>query len=58
MDKIHQIFLIANSHHPLLKFTYEISDKEMNFLDITLSKGERFELELIFYVKTFIKPTN
>ena len=58
MDEIHQFFQIANSHHPLLKFTYEISDKEMNFLDITLSKGERFELELIFYVKTFIKPTN
>jgi hypothetical protein len=58
MDEIHQFFQIANSYHPLLKFTYEISDKEMNFLDITLFKGERFELEGILDVKTFIKPTN
>ena len=58
MDEIHQFFQIANSHHPLLKFTYEISDKEMNFLDITLFKGERFELKGILDVKTFIKPTN
>ena len=58
MDEIHQFFQIANSHHPLLKFTYEISDKEMNFLDITLFKGERFEREGILDVQTFIKPTN
>ncbi|XP_062587335.1 uncharacterized protein LOC134248972 [Saccostrea cucullata] len=28
---IHELFEIANSHHPLLKFTYEISTQEINF---------------------------
>ena len=33
---------LANRHHPSIKFTAEISDKEINFLDTTVYKGERF----------------
>ena len=31
-----------NQIHPTIKFTYEISDTELTFLDVTLYKGERF----------------
>ena len=31
----------ANKHHPTIKFTAEISDRETNFLDTIVYKGER-----------------
>ena len=55
---IHELFAIANSFHPLLKFTYEISNKHINFLDTTLYKGARFHESNILDIKTYIKPTN
>ena len=33
----------ANSFYPTLKFTAEISDKEITFLDTVVYKGERFQ---------------
>lgn len=57
-NDIHELFEIANSHHPLLKFTYEISKQEINFLDTTVFKGNRFKTSLILDFKTYIKPTN
>ena len=33
----------ANSFQPTLKFTAEISDKEITFLDTVVYKGERFQ---------------
>lgn len=56
--EIHELFAIANSHHPLLKFTYEFSTQEINFLDTTVFKGNRFQSNLILDFKTYIKPTN
>ena len=56
--EIHQLFEIANSHHPLIKFTYETSYINMNFLDTTIYKGSRFETSQILDLKTFNKPTN
>ena len=41
-EEIDQFILEANRYHPTIKFTAEISDKETNFLDTTVFKGERF----------------
>ena len=57
-SEIHNFFEIANSHHPLLKFTYEISNTNMNFLDTTVYKGSRFAQYGIRDFKSHIKPTN
>ena len=47
-----------NQIHPTIKFTHEISDTELTFLDVTLYKGERFESKNILDLKTHIKATN
>jgi len=47
----------ANSFHPTIKFTAEISDKEITFLDTVVHKGERFQKDAILDVKTHYKPT-
>ena len=46
-----------NQIHPTIKFTYEISDTELTFLDVTLYKGERFESTNTLDLKTHIKAT-
>lgn len=57
-SEIHTLFNIANAHYPLLKFTYEISSTEINFLDTTVYKGRRFAEHGILDIKSYIKPTN
>ena len=47
----------ANNFHPTIKFTADISDKEITFLDIVVHKGERFSTESILDIKTHYKPT-
>ena len=47
----------ANTFHPTIKFTAEISEKEITFLDTVVYKGERFQNEAILDVKTHYKPT-
>ena len=47
----------ANSHHPTIKFTTEISNTETTFLDIVIYKGERFRKQSILDIKTHFKPT-
>ena len=47
----------ANSFHPTIKFTAEISDKEITFLDTVVYKGERFQKDAILDIKTHYKPT-
>ena len=53
-----EFFHIGNSIHPLLKFTYSISDTSMPFLDTETYKGNRFKNHGILDIKTYIKPTN
>ena len=48
---------LASKHHPTIKFTAEISDTEITFLDACVHKGCRFERESILYVRTDFKPT-
>ena len=47
----------ANTFHPTIKFTAEISEKETTFLDTVVYKGERFQNKSILDVKTHYKPT-
>ena len=42
----------ANTFDPTIKFTAEISEKEITFLDTVVYKGERFLKEAILNVKT------
>ena len=47
----------ANSHHPTIKFTAEISDTDTTFLDTSIYKGERFANESILDIKMHFKAT-
>ena len=47
----------ANSHHPTINFTAEISNTETTFLDTVIYKGERFREQSILDIKTHFKPT-
>jgi hypothetical protein len=44
--------------HRTLKFTHELSETELTFLDVTLYKSERFNQNYILDIRTRIKPTN
>jgi len=46
-----------NRHHPTIKFTADTSQKEINFLDTTVFKGERFKKESVLDVCTHFKAT-
>ena len=47
----------ANSHHPTIRFTAEMSETETPFLDTEIYKGERFNRESVLDVRTHFKPT-
>ena len=47
----------ANKHHPTIKFTAEVSDTEITFLDTIIYKGVRFETKSVLDVRTHFKPT-
>jgi hypothetical protein len=47
-----------NQLHDTIKFTHDISDTELTFLDVTLYKGNRFRSQNILDIRTQIKPTN
>lgn len=51
MTKINQI-------HRTIKFTYELNQRELTFLDVTLYKGDRFNHNHILDIRTHIKSTN
>jgi len=57
-DKIEDFLLKANSFHPTIKFTAEISETETTFLDTKVYKGDRFNNESILDVRTHFKPTD
>ena len=47
----------ANNHHPTIKFTAEISEEKVTFLDTIVYKGKRFNSSSILDVRTHFKPT-
>ena len=50
--EIDEFIALANRHHLSIKFTAEISDKEINFLDAS----ERFHNQGILDIRTHFKP--
>ena len=56
-ETINQFVSEAKTHHPTIKFTAEISQKEIPFLDTTIFKGERFYEDAILDIRTHFKPT-
>ncbi|XP_072020417.1 uncharacterized protein [Amphiura filiformis] len=46
-----------NDLHPSLKFTHVASENEIQFLDLTIYKGDRFQSSNILDIKCFTKPT-
>ena len=56
-DKIQLFIKEANKHHATIKFTAGISEKEINFLDTTIFKGERFHNDHILDIRTHYKST-
>lgn len=47
----------ANQFHPSIKFTAEISENEITFLDTIIYKGDRFQTDSILDIKTHYKLT-
>lgn len=47
-----------NKFHPTLKFTWKISDTSVDFLDLLISKGNRFKNSGVLDIELFLKPTN
>ena len=56
-DVVTQFIEQANSHHPTIKFTAEVSDMETTFLDTKVYKGKRFAKESKLDIKTHFKAT-
>ena len=54
---IDKFIVEANSHHPTIKFTAEISNTETTFLDTVVYKGIRFQNRSILDIKKHFKPT-
>ena len=55
--EIDEFIALANRLHRSIKFTAEMSDKEINFLDTTVHKGERFHNQGILDICTHFKST-
>ena len=47
----------ANSFHPTIKFTYELSSSKAIFLDTEVFKGPRFSTVNILDILTLFRPT-
>ena len=45
-EEINNFIKHANNYHPTIKFTADISDKEITFLDTCIYKGARFEKKI------------
>ena len=56
-DEVLQFIQKANQFLPTIKFTAEISNSNVTFLDTLIYKGERFKETGILDVRTHFKPT-
>ena len=54
LDSLHSFIDALNSFHPTIKFTYTISSKEVNFLDVTVTKSDNLD----FVTEVYVKSTN
>ena len=56
-EEVTQFIDQANSHHPTIMYTAEVSDTETTFLDTKVQKGKRFAKQSILDIKTYFKAT-
>ena len=56
-DVVEKFIEQANTNHPTIKFTAEISCTDGPFLDTTIYKGKRFNKESVLDMRTHFKPT-
>ena len=56
-EEVNLFILEANRQHLTIKFTADISQSEINFLDTTVFKGDRFYKEYVLDIRTHFKPT-
>ena len=54
LESLHSFIDALNSFHPTIKFTYTISSKEVNFLDVTVTKSDNLD----FVTEVYVKSTN
>jgi len=54
-DEVIQFIEQANSYHPTIKFTAEVSDTEATFLNTKVNKGDRFAQQSRLDIKTHFK---
>ena len=57
IQEITEFFEIANKEHKLLKFTFDISENEVPFLDLLISKGKHFQTNNKLDTCVYFKPT-
>ena len=57
LDKIESFVEKANNFHSTIKFTAEMSETEITFLDTKVYKGVKFDKKSILDVQTRYKPT-
>ncbi len=57
-EELQRFLQQLNDFHHSIKFTYDISETEATFLDVTVYKGKRHEETQILDCKTHFKPTN
>ena len=57
-EELNEFFTIANRSHRLLKFTFELSDTHLTFLDLLIKKGKRFEESKILDIEVSFKQTD
>ena len=51
-DEFKQCMKTINQIHPTIKFTHEVNDGELTFLDVTIYKEDRFRTSNILDLKT------
>ena len=57
-EKLDQFLDILNNDNPCIKLKAEISDISVDFLDVTIFKGKRFDQERKLDTKVYHKPTD
>lgn len=57
-DDLKEFIDYLNNSHPTIKFTYEASPTTVDFLDLTIYKGDRYHRTGILDIKPFFKKTN
>jgi hypothetical protein len=58
LDDFKEFFNKLNNHRESIKFQYNISETSVDFLDVTVYKGNKFKHEQTLDTKVFFKPTD